>query len=151
MLTKRYRSLNLGPDKSELPSILSTIDPINTGFVEFVPFLSYAAIAIHTKGDSAADEDEDDEYDDQYLQESDIEEVKAAFTLFTHGGPGPITLAHLRRVANELKEDVPDDVLRDMISEANGGVKGKGKARDVGGVGLEEFESVMKRAGLTFG
>ena len=80
-----------------------------------------------------------------------MEEVKAAFTLFTHGGPGPITLAHLRRVAKELKEDVPDDVLKDMIREANGGVKGKGKARDAGGVGLEDFESVMKRAGLTFG
>jgi Ca2+-binding EF-hand superfamily protein len=142
--------LNLGPEKSELPSILSTIDPINTGFVEFVPFLSYAAIAIHSKNEDAAEEDEDDEDDDRYQQESNIEEVKAAFTLFTHGGPGPITLAHLRRVAKELKEDVPDDVLRDMIREANGGVKEKGKARDVGGVGLEEFESVMKRAGLTF-
>jgi Ca2+-binding EF-hand superfamily protein len=142
--------LNLGPDKAELPSILSTIDPINTGFVEFVPFLAYAAIAIHTKDDDAADDDEDED-DEQYHQESDIEEVKAAFTLFTHGGPGPITLAHLRRVAKELKEDVPDDVLRDMIREANGGVKGQGKAKDVGAVGLEEFESVMKRAGLSFG
>jgi len=48
---------------------------------------------------------------------------------------------------------VPDDVLRDMIREANGGVKGKGKAaeRDVGGVGLEEFEGVMRRAGVSFG
>jgi hypothetical protein len=54
-------------------------------------------------------------------------------------------------VAKELKEDVPDDVLRDMIREATGGVKGTGKAKDVGGVGLEDFESVMKRAGLSFG
>jgi Ca2+-binding EF-hand superfamily protein len=143
--------LNLGPDKTELPSILSTIDPINTGFVEFVPFLSYAAIAIHSKDDDAAEEDEDQDDEYQYHQESNIEEVKAAFTLFTHGGPGPITIAHLRRVARELKEDVSDDVLRDMIREANGGVKGNGKGKDVGGVGLEDFESVMKRAGLTFG
>lgn len=139
------RSLNLGPDKSEIPSILSTIDPLNTGFVEFVPFLSYAAIALHSKDE---DEEQDDE-DDEFHAESNMEEVRAAYKLFTHGGPGPITLAHLRRVAKELREDLPDEVLKDMILEANGGVKGKG--RDVGGVGLEEFESVMKRAGLTFG
>jgi hypothetical protein len=52
-------------------------------------------------------------------------------------------------VAKELKEDVPDDVLKDMIREANGGVKGKG--RDTGGVGVDEFESVMRRAGVSFG
>jgi Ca2+-binding EF-hand superfamily protein len=139
-----YRSLNLGPDKSEIPSILATIDPLNTGFVEFIPFLSYAAIAMHTKEDGS----EDDE-DEEYQSEANVEELSAAYRLFTHGGTGPITVAHLRRVAKELREDVPDDVLKDMILEANGGVKGKG--RDVGGVSLEEFESVMKRAGLSFG
>ncbi|KAH7377828.1 EF-hand superfamily Ca2+-modulated protein [Pyrenochaeta sp. MPI-SDFR-AT-0127] len=131
--------------RSEVPSILSTIDPLNTGFVEFVPFLSYAAIAMHTK-EEGSDENEDD---DEYQGESNAEEVSSAYRLFTHGGAGPITLAHLRRVAKELREDVSDDVLKDMILEANGGVKGE--SRDVGGVSLEEFESVMKRAGLSFG
>jgi Ca2+-binding EF-hand superfamily protein len=138
-------SLNLTPDKTEMSSILSTIDPLNTGFVEFVPFLSYAAITLHSK-EQGSDEDEEDE---DYQAESNVEEVNAAYQLFTHGAAGPITLAHLRRVAKELREDVPDDTLRDMILEANGGVRGKGK--DVGGVNLEEFESVMKRAGLSFG
>ena len=109
----------------------------------FVPFFSYAAIAINSKDEGSEDEDEDDEYH----QESNMEEVKEAYNLFTHGGPGPITLAHLRRVAKELREDVPDEVLKDMIREANGGTKGKGSA---GGVGLQEFEAVMKRAGLNF-
>ncbi|ORY03241.1 EF-hand superfamily Ca2+-modulated protein [Clohesyomyces aquaticus] len=139
-------SLNLGPEKTEIPSILSAIDPLNSGFVPFVPFLSYAAIAIHSKVEGS-DEDEDDE--DEYHEESNAEEVRAAYQLFTHGGSGPITLAHLRRVAKELREDVPDEVLKDMILEANGGTRGQG--RDPGAVGLEEFESVMKRAGLTFG
>jgi len=130
-----------------MSSILSTIDPLNTGFVEFVPFLSYAAIAIHSK-EHGSDEDEDED-EDGYQGESNAEEVSAAYQLFTHGASGPITLAHLRRVAKELREDVPDDVLRDMILEANGGVKGTGK--DVGAVSLEDFESVMKRAGLSFG
>ncbi|KAF2825584.1 EF-hand superfamily Ca2+-modulated protein [Ophiobolus disseminans] len=137
-------SLNLAPDKSEIPSILETIDPLNTGIVEFIPFLSYAAIAMHTKEDGSEEAD-----DDEYQVESNAEEVSAAYRLFTHGGAGPITIAHLRRVAKELREDVSDDVLKDMILEANSGVKGKG--RDTGGVSLEEFESVMKRAGLSFG
>lgn len=139
--------MNLAPEKSEVPSILATIDPLNTGFVEFIPFLSYAAIAMHSK-EAGSDEDMEDD-DDDYRGQSNAEEVSAGYQLFTHGGPGPITLGHLRRIAKELREDVPDEVLRDMILEANGGVRGKGK--DVGGVSLEEFESVMKRAGLSFG
>lgn len=99
---------------------------------------------MHTKEEgSEGDEDE------EYQAESNAEEVSAAYRLFTHGGAGPITIAHLRRVAKELREDVPDDVLKDMMLEANGGVKGKG--REVGGVSLQDFESVMKRAGLSFG
>ncbi|KAH7083581.1 EF-hand superfamily Ca2+-modulated protein [Paraphoma chrysanthemicola] len=137
-------SLNLAPEKSELPSILTTIDPLDTGFVEFVPFLSYAAIAMHNK-----EEGSDDGEDEEYQAENNAEEVSAAYRLFTHGSAGPITIAHLRRVAKELREDVSDDVLKDMILEANGGLKGKG--REVGSVSLEEFESVMKRAGLSFG
>jgi Ca2+-binding EF-hand superfamily protein len=101
---------------------------------------------MHNK-EQGSDEDEDD--DEEFQAESNAEEVGAAYRLFTHGGTGPITIAHLRRVAKELREDVPDDVLKDMILEANGGVKGKG--RDIGGVSLEEFEDVMRRAGLSFG
>lgn len=142
-----YSSLNLAPEKSELPSILETIDPLNTGFVEFEPFFSYAAIAMHSK-EAGSDEDMEDD-DSNFQGESNEEEVSAGYQLFTHGGAGPITLGHLRRVAKELREDVPDEVLRDMILEANGGVRGKGK--DVGGVSLEEFESVLKRAGVSFG
>lgn len=142
-----HSSLNLAPEKSELPSILSTIDPLNTGFVGFEPFLSYAAIAMHSK-EAGSDEDMDDD-GSEFQGESNAEEVSAGYQLFTHGGAGPITLGHLRRVAKELREDVPDEVLRDMILEANGGVRGKSK--DVGGVSLEEFESVMKRAGVSFG
>ncbi|KAH9871210.1 hypothetical protein IAQ61_005389 [Plenodomus lingam] len=142
-------SLNLAPDRSEVPGILSTIDPLNTGFVEFVPFFAYTAIAMHSKEEGSEEEEDDEEYKGGITDESHADEVNSAYKLFTHGGSGPITLAHLRRVAKELREDVSDDILKDMILEANGGVKGKN--RDVGGVSLEEFESVIKRAGLSFG
>lgn len=145
------RSLNLAPSRAEIPTILSTIDPLKTGVVPFDPFIAYAAIALHTRDDSEGDgdEDEEDEEATPYHQNGDDEEqVREAYMLFTHGGPGPITLAHLRRVARELKEDVPDDVLKDMLREANGGVAG---GKDAGGVALEEFEGVMRRAGVSFG
>ncbi|KAF2104771.1 hypothetical protein NA57DRAFT_51575 [Rhizodiscina lignyota] len=79
---------------------------------------------------------------------TDEEEVVAAYQLFTKGGTGPITLAHLRRVARELREEVSDEVLRDMILEANGESGGRGKDGWKRGVGVEEFENVMKRAGV---
>jgi hypothetical protein len=48
----------------------------------------------------------------------------------------------LKRVAAALKEDVSDDLLKDMILEANGGA-GVGK-----GVERGDFEEVMRRAGV---
>ena len=66
-----------------------------------------------------------------------------AFRLFARGeGQGRITMGDLRRVARELKEDVGEQVLRDMIMEANGG-GGVNK-----GVGVGEFEGVMRRVGV---
>lgn len=69
-------------------------------------------------------------------------ELEAAYKLFTRGSRGPITVAHLKRVARELKEEVPDEMLQSMILEANGGA---GVSR---GVGLEDFEGIMRRAGV---
>ena len=69
-------------------------------------------------------------------------EVEDAFRLFASGGEETITLAMLKRVARLLKEDVDEQVLKDMVLEANGGAGvGKGVARD-------EFEGVMRRAGV---
>lgn len=77
-------------------------------------------------------------------------EIDEAFRLFVGGGgergdndrDEVITLGALRRVARELKEDVAEGLLRDMILEANGGA-GVGK-----GVKKIEFEAVMRRAGV---
>lgn len=61
-------------------------------------------------------------------------------------GPQAITVTHLKRVAALLKqgeeEGVTEELLRDMILEANGGA-GVGK-----GVRKDEFDEVMRRAGV---
>lgn len=51
------------------------------------------------------------------------EEVENAFRLFTGGGEGPITLEDLRRIAKELKEEVTEEQLGDMIAEAVGSAR----------------------------
>jgi Ca2+-binding EF-hand superfamily protein len=72
-----------------------------------------------------------------------VAEVDSAYQLFTRGTDGPITLNHLRRIAREHKEDsVGDELLKDMILEANGG------AGVNAGVTLEQFHDVMTRAGV---
>ena len=106
--------------------------------VTYEHFVAVAALKLHQhaqshrerdgKGGQGGDDDEPDE------------EVEAAFKLFTRGEGEAITIAHLKRVARELREDVADAVLKDMLREANGDQSGR--------VGLVDFERVMRRAGV---
>jgi hydroxyacylglutathione hydrolase len=81
--------------------------------------------------------------DDASDDEAHEQEVEEAYGLFTGSAEAPaITLAHLRRVAAVLKEEVDEELLRDMILEANGGA-GVGH-----GVKKDEFDRVMARAGV---
>ncbi|KAJ5832454.1 EF-hand superfamily Ca2+-modulated protein [Penicillium riverlandense] len=93
-------------DSTELSDILTALDPTATGFVPYAPFVSASAAKLRSRDDDAM-----------------AAEVDDAFQLFTRGSDGPIiTLSHLRRIARDLKEDgVGDDLLKDMILEANGG------------------------------
>ncbi|CVK89535.1 related to calmodulin [Fusarium mangiferae] len=112
---------------AELKEFVSILDPENDGYATFEPFFAICALKFHTR---------------EHDSDAHRAEVEEAFRLFTNGQDGPITLAHLRRVAAVLKEDVDEELLKDMILEANGGV---GVAR---GVGVEEFDGVMKSAGI---
>ncbi|KAF4431442.1 hydroxyacylglutathione hydrolase [Fusarium acutatum] len=112
---------------AELKEFISILDPENDGYATYEPFFAICALKFHTR---------------EHDSDAHRAEVEEAFRLFTNGQDGPITLAHLRRVAAVLKEDVDEELLKDMILEANGGV---GVAR---GVGVEEFDGVMKSAGV---
>ncbi|KAI9687788.1 MAG: hypothetical protein M1822_001868 [Bathelium mastoideum] len=123
-------ALNLPPSSAaELREITSTLDPASTGIATFPHFVAVAALKLHARDSNSSTEERE-------------AEVAAAFRLFTGGEGEVITLAHLRRVARELREEVDERVLRDMIVEANGG-EGVGR-----GVGVGEFEGVMRRAGV---
>ncbi|KAI1096896.1 calmodulin [Rostrohypoxylon terebratum] len=124
-------ALGLPPTKPELKEFLEILDPDDEGYASYEPFLAICALKRHARASSGPDADEVDE----------------AFRLFTGGSggvggeEGKLTLAHLKRVAMTLRQDVDEALLRDMILEANGGA-GVGK-----GVGRAEFEEVMRRAG----
>lgn len=120
-------ALNAPPSPSELQEFHDICDPEGTGEVEYEHFVAVAAISLQR---AATKEGEGERG----------EEVERAFRLFTQGQGRDITVADLRRVARSLREEVPETVLMDMVREATGG--------GTGAVGLEEFEGVMKRAGV---
>ena len=94
--------------------------------MEYSHFVAIAALKLHNRS-----------------EESQKNEVETAFRLFTGGsGQAKITMGALKRIARELKEDVSDQVLKDMILEANGG------SGVNSGVALQDFEGVMRRAGV---
>ncbi|KAI0430817.1 hypothetical protein F5Y09DRAFT_218546 [Xylaria sp. FL1042] len=140
-------ALGLPPSKPELKEFLSILDPDDEGHATYEPFLAICALKLHARSDDDG---------------PDAAEVDEAFRLFTGagsssggggggsglGGSGDddgaveiLTLAHLKRIAMTLKQDVDEALLRDMVLEANGGA-GVGR-----GVSRSEFEEVMRRAG----
>ncbi|KAH6611089.1 hydroxyacylglutathione hydrolase [Trichoderma cornu-damae] len=122
------KALGIPPSSTaELQEFISILDPENDGYATYEPFFAICALKFHARENDA---------------DAHREELAEAFQLFTNGREGPITLAHLRRVAAVLKEDVDEELLKDMILEANGGV---GVAR---GVEMDEFDSVMRSAGV---
>ncbi|KAM3454926.1 hypothetical protein MY3296_002708 [Beauveria thailandica] len=117
---------------AELREFLSILDPDDEGYATYEPFFAIAALKFHNQA-------EDDKNGAGAAHRAALDE---AFGLFTNHQGGPISLAHLRRVAAVLKEDVDEELLKDMILEANGGA---GLAR---GVKMDEFDEVMRRAGV---
>ncbi|KAI1330070.1 EF-hand [Xylariaceae sp. FL0255] len=139
-------ALGIPPTKPELKEFLEILDPDDEGHATYEPFVAICALKIHARADSGPD----------------AAEVDEAFRLFSSAGVGNLggggdggdssvgmegaeggvlTLAHLKRIAMTLKQDVDESLLRDMILEANGGA-GVGR-----GVSRSEFEEVMRRAG----
>lgn len=124
---KAMIALGIQPTKPELAEFLEILDPDSEGYAQYSSFIAICALKMRAKDNDISAKDE---------------EVEQGYLLFTNGTEGPVTMAHLKRVAAVLKEDISEDLLRDMILEANGGA-GVGK-----GVGREEFGEVMKRAGV---
>ncbi|KAI0996674.1 hypothetical protein K3495_g11508 [Podosphaera aphanis] len=121
-------ALSLTPTPSELREYISILDPDDEGYAEYEPFLAICALKMRSRVPS----------DDDHQRE-----VDEAWELFVgESKEDRITLETLRSVAKVLDEKVTEELLRDMLLEANGGA-----GVDMG-VEKSEFEGVMRRAGV---
>lgn len=114
------RALGFEPKKEEIRKMLSVVDKEGTGLISYEAFLDLMASKM-------ADRDSK-------------EEVLKAFRLFDDDETGKISFQNLRRVANELGENITDEELQEMIDEAD---------RDGDGeVSQEEFLRIMMKTNL---
>ncbi|KAL2760540.1 hypothetical protein ACRALDRAFT_2024498 [Sodiomyces alcalophilus JCM 7366] len=162
--------------RAEQAEFISILDPDGEGYARYEDFFAVCALKYHARVDEDEDEeafareveeafalfrggrgtghdydlghaeDDEDDYDEDDDDDYDItgkgKEKASTRARARASRDGVITLGDLKRVAAVLKEDVGDDVLRDMILEANAG------AGVQAGVAREEFEDVMRRAGV---
>ncbi|EPQ04884.1 centrin-1 [Myotis yumanensis] len=114
------RALGFEPKKEEMKKMVSEVDKEGTGRISFDDFL-----AVMT----------------QKMAEKDTkEEILRAFRLFDDDETGKISFRNLKRVANELGENLNDEELQEMINEAD---------RDGDGeVNEEEFLRIMQKTNL---
>jgi Ca2+-binding EF-hand superfamily protein len=115
-----------------MPDALRALDPLGEGAVGVETFLEYVGLRRKQQQDEEDEDGEDEAHD--------AAEIRWVYGLFTKGGPGPISAAHLRRVARDIRTEVDDQSLRDMIVLANGNLSGGWKR----GVAYNEFEEFVR-------
>merc|ERR1712048_1203172 len=108
------------PSKEEIKKMLVEVDKDNSGKLSFDGFLTLMGSKMSEKDAK--------------------EEILKAFKLFDDDDTGKISFENLKRVANELGENLTDEELQEMIDEAD---------RDGDGeVNQEEFLRIMKKTNL---
>ncbi|KAK0101297.1 hypothetical protein ONS95_006474 [Cadophora gregata] len=124
---RAMKALGIPPTTKENEEFTRILDPDDDGYALYSSFVAICALKFHSRSRTS---------------DSHNKEVDEAFAMFGVKGDGKITLSTLRKVASMLKEEVDDELLRRMILEANGGA---GVAQ---GVDRDEFEGIMRRAGV---
>ncbi|XP_025410234.1 caltractin [Sipha flava] len=114
------RALGFEPKKEEIKRMLSSLNKQHTGVITYDEFVTLMSIKMAEK-DSR-------------------EEIIKAFKLFDDNSTGKITFYNLKRIAQELGENIADEELQEMIDEAD-------KDGD-GEVSQEEFLQIMKKTNL---
>lgn len=114
------RALGFEPKKEEIKKMIADVDKEHTGRISFADFLQMMT---------------------QKMSEKDSnDEIMKAFRLFDDDDTGAISFKNLKRVAKELGENLSDEELKEMISEAD--VNGDGQ------VDQDEFLRIMKKTSL---
>lgn len=114
------RALGFEPKKEEIKKMIADVDKESSGRITFADFLQMMT---------------------QKMSEKDSnDEIMKAFRLFDDDDTGAISFKNLKRVAKELGENLSDEELKEMISEAD--VNGDGQ------VDQDEFLRIMKKTSL---
>ena len=105
--------------KAEIRKMISDIDKDASGAIEFDEFVEMMT--------------------GKMMDRDSREEIMKVFSLFDDDTSGHISFRNLKRVANELGENLTDEELQEMIDEAD---------RDGDGlINEDEFYRVMKKRG----
>uniref|UniRef100_A0A7S1LMV2 EF-hand domain-containing protein n=1 Tax=Neobodo designis TaxID=312471 RepID=A0A7S1LMV2_NEODS len=123
------RALGFEVKKDELKQLLTEVGTNPNGTMDFNEFLR---VILHKVGEKESKE-----------------EVIRAFKMFDDADRGCFTLDDLKRISEELGQELTDDELREMMEFAHP----RGKARDHGGreqlqISEEDFMRLMKRANV---
>lgn len=116
------RALGFEPQKDEIKRLINEVGGTGgerdaTGTIDFKEFLEIMTLKMSEKDNP--------------------EEIEKAFKLFDIDNTGVISYENLREIAEELKENISEDELREMIYEA---------CRDHHGtVTKEQFEAILNR------
>ena len=113
------KALQIKVDKDELKKMIMEVDADQSGEIEFPEFLQMMTGKMNGR--------------DQR------EEIMKVFALFDEENTGKITFRNLKKVANELGEDLTDDELQEMLEEAD--------RNGDGAIDQDEFYRVMKKRG----
>ena len=114
------RALGFEPRREEIKSIIGTV--------------------VRDDSETITGEQFIDIMSEKIAEKDTREEILKAFRLFDNDQTGKISFKNLRRVAEELGENLTDEELREMIQEAD-------KDND-GEVNQEEFLRIMKKTCL---
>lgn len=118
-LKAAMRALGFQVKKAEIRKMLVDIDKDDSGAVEYDEFV--------------------DMMTSRMANRDTREEIMKVFQLFVDEGTDYITFRNLKKVSQELGENLTDDELREMIDEADRNGDGK--------IDAEEFYRVMKKRG----
>merc|ERR1711934_185129 len=118
-LSKAMKALGIAVKKEELKKMISDVDPSGDGEIDFDEFLQMMTGKMGEK-DSR-------------------EDVEKVFRMFDDDNTGKISLRNIRRVAQELGENIDDEGLQDMLVQAD---------RDGDNeLNIDEFYRILKKKG----
>jgi len=114
------RALGFEPRKEEIKKMVAEVDKDNTGKICFDDFLALMSSKMAEKDTK--------------------EEIMKAFRLFDDDETGKISFRNLKRVSEELGENLTDEELQEMIEEAD--LDGDSE------INQDEFLRIMKKTSL---